>query len=570
MANTLTVPELGEGVDSVDVVAILVSVGEEVEIDQPVIEVETDKASVEVPTTFAGVITEIHVAVGDSLRAGEPIISVDGVPPTATQESAQDHAEAIAEPESAVEAAAVAGTEASHETAAGAEAETEAVSSSEAELTMTVPELGDGVDSVDVVSVFVSEGDRIGIDQPVMEVETEKASVEVPSTVAGDVIGVHVAVGDSLNTGDPIVTVLATGRELEAAESSAPDIDQVESGRGTAPTIEPDVPEPEPESQPPAETALRPSRPEPKAEPEQARKLVPAAPTVRRFAREVGVDINDVSGTGAGGRISIDDVKAHANHLLSQISESPWGGAAPELPDFGVWGAVRREPMTKIRQVTASNLARAWTTVPQVTNHDLVDITELEELRKQYKGRVEAAGGKLTLTAIMVKVVASALKVFPAVNASIDLSANEIVYKDYVHVGVAVDTERGLLVPVIRDADLKNITEIAVTLDDLAARARTRKLKPDEMQGASFSISNLGGIGGTGFSPIVNWPEVAILGVSRGRMEPVWSEGEFRPRLMLPLSLSYDHRLVDGADAARFLRWVAEALEQPLLLALEG
>jgi pyruvate dehydrogenase E2 component (dihydrolipoamide acetyltransferase) len=226
--------------------------------------------------------------------------------------------------------------------------------------------------------------------------------------------------------------------------------------------------------------------------------------------------------------------------------------------------------MSKIRRVTAQNMARAWVTVPQVTHNDVADITALEELRKRYKPRVEAAGGKLTVTAIMVKVAASAVKLFPNVNASIDPGNEEIIFKDYVHIGVAVDTERGLLVPVIRDADHKNITEIAVELDDLARRARDRKLKPDEMQGASFSISNLGGIGGTGFSPIVNWPEVAILGVSRGRIEPQWIDGDFEPRLMLPLSLSYDHRLVDGAEAARFVRWIADALEQPLLLALEG
>jgi pyruvate dehydrogenase E2 component (dihydrolipoamide acetyltransferase) len=291
---------------------------------------------------------------------------------------------------------------------------------------------------------------------------------------------------------------------------------------------------------------------------------------VRRFAREIGIDLTRVSGTGPGGRISIDDVKAAAHKSLTEAGAGPGGPAPEKLPDFSAWGAVRREPMTKIRQVTATNMARAWSAVPRVTHHDKADITEVEQLRKEYRERVEKSGGKLTLTAIMVKVVASALKVFPTVNASIDLAAEEIVFKDYVHIGVAVDTERGLLVPVIRDADRKNITEISVELDDLASRARDRKLKPDEMQGASFSISNLGGIGGTGFSPIVNWPEVAILGVSRGTVEPRWIDGEFQPRLMLPLSLSYDHRLVDGADAARFVRWLAEALEEPLLLALEG
>jgi pyruvate dehydrogenase E2 component (dihydrolipoamide acetyltransferase) len=248
------------------------------------------------------------------------------------------------------------------------------------------------------------------------------------------------------------------------------------------------------------------------------------------------------------------------------------GAPVAQLPDFSRWGQVRRGPMSKIRRLTGEQMTRAWLTAPQVTHDDLADVTDLEALRQRFKGRVEAAGGKLTVTAILVKVAASALKVFPKLNASLDPDAGEIVFKEFVHIGVAVDTEHGLLVPVIRDADRKNITEIAVELDDLAARARARKLKPDEMQGGTFSISNLGGIGGTGFSPIVNWPEVAILGVSRGRVQPEWNDelGSFEPRLMLPLSLSYDHRLVDGAEAARFVRWVAEALEEPLLLALEG
>jgi len=301
------------------------------------------------------------------------------------------------------------------------------------------------------------------------------------------------------------------------------------------------------------------------------RKLVPAAPTVRRFAREVGVDIARVAGTGAGGRITIDDVKLHAKRMLTQVAEGGAGVAATlDLPDLERFGPIRREAMSKVRRLTAENLHRAWVTAPQVTNHDLADVTELEEIRQRYKERVKQAGGSLTVTSILVKIVASAMKRFPTLNASVDMANHEIVFKDYVHVGVAVDTDRGLLVPVIRDADQKNITEISVELGDLAARARDRKLKPDEMQGASFTISNLGGIGGTGFSPIVNWPEVAILGVSRGRMQPEWIDGAWQPRLMLPLSLSYDHRLVDGADAARFLRWVAEALESPLLLSLEG
>jgi pyruvate dehydrogenase E2 component (dihydrolipoamide acetyltransferase) len=569
MAFTLEVPELGENVDSVEVVAILVEVGNQVQLEQPVIEVETEKASVEVPSTVAGVVAEIHVRVGDSLVAGQPIVTIDevgsapreaGAEPAVTDPSAAERQAPVAAGSDEPAEESLAGQELRHDTTQGHGA------GHAAETTMTVPDLGEGVDSVEVVEVFIAEGDMLDIDQPVMEVETEKASVEVPSTVVGTVTKVHIAKGQTLTTGNPIVTVVGS---TSATDRAASDV--------TTESIEPrpgrDDDEPRSEVGSPT-----PRAPEPPIEHtvdaplavDSQRVLVPAAPSVRRFAREVGVDIADVVGTGPGGRISIDDVKAFANRLISQIAESPTGGRAPDLPDFEAWGPVRREPMTKIRQVTASNMARAWLTAPQVTNHDLVDVTELEELRKKYRARVEAAGGRLTLTAIMVKVAASALKVFPTLNASINPVDKEIIFKDYVHIGVAVDTERGLLVPVIRNADRKNITDISIELDDLASRARARKLKPDEMQGGTFSISNLGGIGGTGFSPIVNWPEVAILGVSRGRIEPVWNGDEFRPRLMLPLSLSYDHRLVDGADAARFLRWLAEALEQPLLLAIEG
>jgi pyruvate dehydrogenase E2 component (dihydrolipoamide acetyltransferase) len=291
---------------------------------------------------------------------------------------------------------------------------------------------------------------------------------------------------------------------------------------------------------------------------------------VRRFAREVGIDLRAVKGSGPGGRISIDDVKAEANRLLSGAGGGTGTAPALELPDLERFGPIHRESMTKVRKVTAENLTRAWATVPQVTNHEIADITDLEEFRKAYKDRVAAAGGKLTMTAVLVKIVASALKSHPVLNAAVDMAQQEIVFRYSVNIGVAVDTERGLLVPVIRDADDKNLTEIAIELDDLANRARTKKLKLDEMQGGTFSISNLGGIGGTAFTPIVNWPEVAILGVSRGRIEPQWHEGSFRPRLMMPLSLSYDHRLVDGADAARFLAKLKDALEQPLLLALDG
>jgi pyruvate dehydrogenase E2 component (dihydrolipoamide acetyltransferase) len=297
---------------------------------------------------------------------------------------------------------------------------------------------------------------------------------------------------------------------------------------------------------------------------------------VRRLAREIGIDVNQVHGSGPGGRISLDDVKEQARRILSSVGSG--GAAAPAaaaraarpLPDFQKWGEIERQPWSNIRRATAEHLAYAWNAIPHVTQFDKADVTALEELRKAQRERVEQAGGSLTMTAILAKVLATAVRQMPQFNASLDAERGEIVYKKYVNVGIAVDTDRGLLVPVVRNADRKNITEIAVEISQLAERARDRKLALEEMSGGGISISNLGGIGGTYFSPIVNWPEVAILGVSRAATEAVWRNGAFEPRLMLPLSLSYDHRLIDGADAIRFLRWVVEAIEQPFLLSLIG
>jgi pyruvate dehydrogenase E2 component (dihydrolipoamide acetyltransferase) len=283
----------------------------------------------------------------------------------------------------------------------------------------------------------------------------------------------------------------------------------------------------------------------------------------------LGLDISAVPGSGPGGRISVEDVKAHAREVIAGAGTA-LPGRSVALPDFTKWGDVERQPMRAIRRKTAEHMALAWATVPHVTQGDKADITDLEELRRRYAKRVEAAGGKLTITAITLKVIASALKVFPQFNASLDAATDEVVLKKYVHIGVAVDTENGLLVPVIRDVDQKNIVQLSVDLQALADKAKTRKLSLEEMEGGSFTISNLGGIGGTYFTPIVNVPEVAILGMSRSVTEPVWKDGQFVPRLMMPLSLSYDHRVIDGADAIRFLRWVCEALEQPFVMSLQG
>jgi pyruvate dehydrogenase E2 component (dihydrolipoamide acetyltransferase) len=457
----------------------------------------------------------------------------------------------------------------------------------------TLPELGENVASGDVLRVLVKPGDTLAKDQPVLELETDKATIEVPSSVAGKVKEVKVKAGDKVKVGQAILSV-----DGDASKSEAPSV------AAAAPAVE------EPKAPPPISAPPKPTTPAPSAAgaPAKARSadeettrpamppsqkvvdisrgvrqaaeaaepdfpVAPAAPSVRRMARELGVDISQVAGSGPGGRISVDDVKAHTKKLVTVDAA---GGSvtsqAEALPDFTRWGAIDRQPMRAVRRKTAEHLSAAWATIPHVTQHDLADITGLEELRKKYAKAVEAAGGNLTVTAIAVKVAASALKVFPQFNSSIDLAANEIIYKKFVNIGIAVDTDRGLLVPVIRDADTKSITQISVELTQLSEKARNRKISLDEMQGGCFSISNLGGIGGTLFTPIVNAPEVAILGISRARMEPVYNKetGQFVPRLMLPLSLSYDHRVIDGADGIRFLRWFVEAIEQPFLLALQG
>jgi pyruvate dehydrogenase E2 component (dihydrolipoamide acetyltransferase) len=473
-----------------------------------------------------------------------------------------------------------------------------------------IPELGENVTAGDVVRVLVSNGDTLAKDQPVLELETDKATIEVPSSVSGTVKDIKVKQGERVKVGQVVLTVDDGGEaqakdgksgEKPAAEpapkaAAAPKDDErpkpqsieaaVEGGLSQKATAgdkpaESQAPPPEREDASRqkrrgevveisrgARTATPPVQQPPAPAGEADIEGVPAAaaPSVRRLARELGVDIRRISGSGEGGRIVPDDVQAFVRAAMAGGGAT--ASAAQPLPDLTKWGDVERKPMSNIRRKTAEHLSHAWNAIPHVTQHDKADITALEPLRKQYGPQAEKAGGKLTMTAVALKVVAGAMKRFPQFNASVDAARSEIVYKKAVHVGVAVDTERGLLVPVIRDVDRKGIIELSVELTKLSEKARAGKLSLDEMQGGGCTITNLGGIGGTLFTPIVNWPEVAILGISRSAQEPVWTGAAFEPRLMLPLSLSYDHRVIDGADAARALRWIAEAFEQPLVLAL--
>ena len=415
---------------------------------------------------------------------------------------------------------------------------------------------------------MVKPGDKLKADQIILEIETDKATVEVPTEVGGVVKEVKVKDGDKVAVGS-VAVILETTSSIQS-EAEKPNEKTTAQIENRSPVTG---------HQPQKEHTHMPQIVNiPK---NIVQTIVPASPSVRRFAREIGVDIHQVRGSASGGRISIDDVKAYAKSINEQIqtwlpgqqggiTSGGIGIVKETLPDFSKWGEVDIRPMSNIRRKTAEHLSYAWATVPHVTQFDKADITELEKIRKQFGKQVEAAGGKLTVTGILLKVIASAMKVFPQFNSSVDMERSEVIYKKYLNIGVAVDTEKGLLVPVIRDVDKKNITQISIDLAEVSKKARDKKLSLDDMQGGCFTISNLGGIGGTYFTPIVNTPEVAILGVSKSAIEPVYVDGEFKPRLMMPLSLSYDHRIIDGADAIRFLRWVVNALENPFLLSLEG
>ena len=422
-----------------------------------------------------------------------------------------------------------------------------------------LPELGENIKSGIAAKVMVKAGDTVKKDQPVVELETEKAVLEIPSPVAGIIKEVFIKVGNEVKVGQVVL-------KIETSE-----VIKEETKTAFVPPRETDVKK-EPAEKAAPQIALPPKPATVTSEPPQVRGDVSAAPSVRRFAREIGIDIVQVPGTGLSGRISIDDVKAYAKALnTGTLRGASAVGIAPViLPDFSKWGQIDRQPMSTVRRKTAEHVSQAWTTIPHVTQFDKADITDLETLRKRYAKKVENKGGKLTITPFILKVLASALKAFPQFNASIDMSRSEIIYKKYYNIGVAVDTDRWLLVPVVRDVDKKGIIELTVELAQMAERARNKKTALEEMQGGTFTITNLGGIGGTYFTPIVNSPEVAILGISRSSIEPSYNGNFCSPRLMLPLCLSYDHRLIDGADGARFLRRVIEAIEQPFVMDLEG
>jgi pyruvate dehydrogenase E2 component (dihydrolipoamide acetyltransferase) len=594
-------PALGENVEQGDLVRLMIAPGAKVSEGEAVMELETDKAVVEVPSSVSGTVKEILVKEGDKIKVGQVIFTADsngagvtGDAPrkssSAAKTSTAAQRPAAGTPAAVATAPTVTAQNPTQETQSAAppaqrSGASDATANSAAASEFRLQELGENISQGELVRLMVAPGAKVSEGQPVMELETDKAVVEVPSSVSGVVKEIKVKEHEKIKVGQLIFTLdVGAATQAEPTRATSRPVEHVSGQHGArlafqaairaeGKTEEQALPPDQPRQQPAAfsmPTQLG------KVAGTEHRAPVPAAPHTRRLARELGVDIYDVTGTGPGGRISEDDVKARAKALVTAVGSAAAAPARaghfiePKLPDFAKWGKIERVSMRGVRRKTAEHLSESWNIIPHVTQQDRADITELEQLRARFSPKAEQAGGKMTVTAIALKVCAAALKVFPQFNASIDMEKEEIVYKQYIHIGVAADTDRGLLVPVIRDVDKKNIVELAVELSQISHKAREKKITVADMEGGTFTITNLGGIGGTSFTPIVNHPEVAILGLSRSRMEPEWIGGKFEPRLILPLSLSYDHRLIDGADAARFLRWVAEAFEQPFLLSVQG
>ena len=455
-----------------------------------------------------------------------------------------------------------------------------------------LPDLGEDIEEADVLEIHVQVGDLVVLEQPLMEIETEKATLDLPSSVAGIITAIHVSVGDTIKPGDRVISVRAGVAAVEPPAVDSPVVHEPSAPAEASPPAEsPPLPVyelPIEESSEPfspevsAATdgpALRPAAVSPLLDGEPDARPVFASPSVRRFAREIGVDIRSVAGSGPGGRISEEDVKT-ASRWTQRAFREPKPPATPHesprapapLPDFAEFGPIERIPLSRLRRTIKRNMSVSWHEVPHVTLFHTADITDLEDLRRQYRSRAEDAGGRLTITAIMLKIVAVALKAHPHVNSSLDAESDELILKRYMHLGVAVDTPRGLVVPVIRDVDKKNIVQIAVELTSTSERARSGDLGLDDFRGSSFTVTNLGGIGTGHFTPIIHHPNTAILGLGRAERQAVWSDArdEWEPRSIMPLSFTFDHRVIDGADGARFANWITDAIRQPLVLALEG
>ncbi|AOK29288.1 dihydrolipoyllysine-residue acetyltransferase [Burkholderia singularis] len=538
-AIEVKVPDIGDYKD-VPVIEVLVKPGDAVEPEQSLVTLESDKATMDVPSPVGGTVKEVKVKVGDAVSEGSLIVLLDGAP--AAGASQPNGATAPAAPASAPAPAAPAASAASAPAAGGT-------------VEVKVPDIGDYKD-VPVIEIAVKVGDTVEKEQSLVTLESDKATMDVPSPAAGVVKAISVKVGDTVSEGTLIVVLeAASGAAASAPQAGAP----AQAAPAAAPVSAAPAAAPAPQAAPAAAPA-----------PSGEYRASHASPSVRKFARELGVDVSRITGTGPKNRITKEDVTAFVKGVMTgqraaptaAAAAAPGGGELNLLPwpkiDFTKFGPIDAKPLSRIKKISGANLHRNWVMIPHVTNNDEADITELEALRVQLNKEHEKAGVKFTMLAFVIKAVVAALKKFPTFNASLD--GDNLVFKQYYHIGFAADTPNGLVVPVIRDADKKGLVDIAKEMSELSKAAREGKLKPDQMQGGCFSISSLGGIGGTHFTPIINAPEVAILGLSRSAMKPVWDGKQFAPRLTLPLSLSYDHRVIDGAEAARFNAYLASLL----------
>lgn len=548
MADVIEVKVPDVGGDDVEVIEILVSAGDTIEVEDSLITVETDKASMDIPAPVAGTVNEIKVKVGDKLNQGDLLALVS----VAAAEAAPEAPAAEEQPKEEPKAAAA--PEAKPEPAAPVAAK--AASATEV-ITIAVPDLGEDGE-VDVIDVLVSVGDEVNVEDGLITVETDKATMDVPSTHAGTVKSMTVKMGDKVSKGTVLLELEVAGAVAEEAPAEEAKVEPAAKVEQAPAVIASE------HREPPV-----PDHPLDKKEP--GKQMAHASPAVRRLAREYGVNLDLVKGTGAKERVLKEDVQSYVKYELSRpkaSSASVTGGAgglqviAQPKVDFSKFGEVEEVELTRIQRISGPNLHRNWVTIPHVTQFDEADITEMEAFRKAENDQLakRKADVKFTPLVFIMKAVAKALQEFPVFNSSLHEGGEHLVMKKYVHIGIAVDTPNGLVVPVIRDVDKKGIVELSYELTEMSAKARDGKLKVTDMQGGCFSISSLGGIGGTAFTPIVNAPEVAILGVSRSEMKPVWNGKEFTPRLMLPLSLSYDHRVIDGALAARFSVYLTQVL----------
>ncbi|MCA3251315.1 MAG: dihydrolipoyllysine-residue acetyltransferase [Pseudomonadota bacterium] len=556
------VPDIGD-FEEVQVIEVLVKAGDRVAVEQSLVTVESDKASMEIPSSHAGVVRELLVSLGDKVREGTVLLRLES---DGTQAAAASPA-ATTSPAAPPAVSLVAPAAAPAPVAPPAAAPASVAPGAPQQVQVVVPDIGD-FDEVAVIELFVQPGDRVQVDQSLITVESDKASMEIPSSHAGVVQSLSVKIGDKVGKGSAILTLLAAGGM--PAPSSAPAAAAAAPAPAPAPALSAPAPAPAPapSTTAPGATAAAPAAAD--------TGLPHASPSIRRLARELGVPLGEVRGSGPKGRITQDDVQGFVKAVMAggvqtaaQKAAAPKGapaaagGALPGLlpwpqVDFTKFGPVERKDLSRIKKISGANLHRNWVLIPHVTNHDDADITELETFRIQLNKENEKSGVKVTMLAFLIKACVAALKKFPEFNASLD--GEQLVLKQYFHIGFAADTPNGLVVPVIRDADRKGILAISKEMSELAGKAREGKLAPAEMQGGCFSISSLGGIGGTYFTPIINAPEVAILGVCRSEMRPKWNGTAFEPRLVLPLSLSWDHRVIDGAAAARFNAYLGGVL----------